>query len=905
MYLEKLEIHGFKSFAQKTVLAFPGMLPDAKQGLTGIVGPNGSGKSNISDAVRWVLGEQSLKSLRGKKAEDVIFAGTEKKGQLGMAEVSLFLNNSEKKTPIDYTNLVITRRIYRDGNSEYLLNNTKVRLLDVQMLLAKANVGQKTYSVVGQGTVDGFLNSSLADRKEFFDEATGVKQYQIKRDASLNKLRSSYDNLVQAQMLLAEIEPRLASLTRQVNKLRKRGDLEKELRALQLVHYSNLWHVNNDKLKEYNKAFLELENIKQDKDNKLNSLNKELEKFEAVKNEENEYEQLQRELNKEMSVKGNLERELARVNAQLEVKLEAAGKFDLSFLLTKKEEIAKELKVVNEEMISLGNSVSHDTGQGEELYLELKKQEEKIKEQNKVIIEVGKANVPVAPKHMISLNERFDEVLKKLNIAKELNELTVIREILAEIYREVEDIFNESAGKSQSHVQETASVNENWQAAHADLQNLISEKEAIIVRINENNLRIGARTERVKLLKEKVGAMESELKTVESKIKQNSEHFDFEGVKEEQDKLRADIDKIEEKVLTLKNRIGKISREEEEKRKKLLALQKEIHEAQMEINSLGSRLNETSIQAARFETRLESLEAEIREELQSLKEIKDGAHLDQAMSENVLKEKIGQIKKQLETIGGIDPQIEDEYKETKDRYDYLKEQADDLDKAIDSLEKIIIELDKTIKEKFDREFNLIAKKFEEYFKILFSGGTAKIEKVIENFESAPADADAETIISEDGVEVPVKKEKVKAVSGVSNGFADPQKIKFLQKHNSTGLAGIEINACPPGKKITSISMLSGGEKALTAIALISAIISNNPSPFVFLDEVDAALDEANSERLAKILDDLADKTQFIVITHNRASMKRASVLYGVTMGDDGVSKLLSVKIDDVVNKARY
>lgn len=905
MYLEKLEIHGFKSFAQKTVLAFPGMLPDAKQGLTGIVGPNGSGKSNISDAVRWVLGEQSLKSLRGKKAEDVIFAGTEKKGQLGMAEVSLFLNNSEKKAQIDYTNLVITRRIYRDGNSEYLLNNTKVRLLDVQMLLAKANVGQKTYSVVGQGTVDGFLNSSLADRKEFFDEATGVKQYQIKRDASLNKLRSSYDNLVQAQMLLAEIEPRLASLTRQVNKLRKRGDLEKELRALQLVHYSNLWHANNDKLKEYNKAFLELENIKQDKDNKLNSLNKELEKFEAVKNEENEYEQLQRELNKEMAVKGNLDRELARVNAQLEVKLEAAGKFDLSFLLTKKEEISKELKVVNEEMISLGNSVSHDTGQGEELYLELKKQEEKIKEQNKVIVEVGRANVPVAPKQMVSLNERFDEVLKKLNIAKELNELTVIREILADIYREVEEIFNESVGKSQSHVQETASVNENWQAAHADLQNLISEKEAIIVRINENNLRIGARTERVKLLKEKVGSMEGELKTVESKIKQNSEHFDFEGVKEEQDKLRASIDKIEEKVLTLKNRIGKISREEEEKRKKLLALQKEIHEAQMDINSLGARLNETSIQAARFETRLESLEAEIREELQSLKEIKDGAHLDQVMSESALKEKIGQIKKQLEMIGGIDPQIEDEYKETKERYDYLKEQADDLDKAIDSLEKIIIELDKTIKEKFDREFNLIAKKFEEYFKILFSGGTAKIEKVIENFEEKAVVDEPQTEINEEGVEVPIKKEKVKAVSGVSNGFADPQKIKFLQKHNSTGLAGIEINACPPGKKITSISMLSGGEKALTAIALISAIISNNPSPFVFLDEVDAALDEANSERLAKILDDLADKTQFIVITHNRASMKRASVLYGVTMGDDGVSKLLSVKIDDVVNKARY
>ena len=897
MFLEKLEIQGFKSFAQKTVLAFPGMLQDAKQGLTGIVGPNGSGKSNISDAVRWVLGEQSLKSLRGKKAEDVIFAGTEKKGQLGMAEVSLFLNNVEKKAPIDYTNLVITRRIYRDGNSEYLLNNTKVRLLDVQMLLAKANVGQKTYSVVGQGTVDGFLNSSLADRKEFFDEATGVKQYQIKRDASLNKLRASYENLVQAQMLLAEIEPRLASLTRQVNKLRKRGDLEKELKIYQSTYYSNLWHRNNSKLVEYNKALLELENIKQEKDRKLESLNGELEKFEAVKNEENEYEKLQRELNKEMSVKGNLERELARVNAQLEVKLEAAGKFDLSFLLNKKEDIAKELKVVNEEMISLGNSVAHDKGQGEELYLELKKQEEKIKEQNKVIIEVGKSNQQPVIKNVVSLNERFDEVLNKLNIAKELNELAVIRQILQDIYLEVEQIFNETRGKNQGQKQEAVVANENWQTAHADLQVLISEKEAIIVRINENNLRIGARTERVKLLKEKVGGMESELATVESKIKQNSEHFDFEGVKEKQDELRADINKIEEVVLALKNRIGKISREEEEKRKKLLALQKEIQEAQMELNSLGARLNETSINVARYETRLESLEAEIREELQGLKEIKDGAHIDHEADESVLKEKISQIKKQLETIGGIDPQIEDEYKETKDRYDYLKDQTDDLSKAIDSLEKIIKELDKTIKEKFDREFNLIAKKFEEYFKILFSGGTAKIEKVIEDADEAvaPSEQNGEA----QGVEVATDKKNASAE------FAMISKVKFLQKYNSTGFAGIEINACPPGKKISSISMLSGGEKALTAIALICAIISNNPSPFVFLDEVDAALDEANSERLARILDDLADKTQFVVITHNRASMKRASILYGVTMGDDGVSKLLSVKIDEAVQKARY
>jgi chromosome segregation protein len=628
-----------------------------------------------------------------------------------------------------------------------------------------------------------------------------------------------------------------------------------------------------------------LEKRQKEKDYKLESLNKDLAKFEVVAGDENEYEQLQRDLNKELAFRGDWERELARINAQLEVKLEAAGKFDLSFLLTKKEEIAKDLKVLAEEIISLKNSVNHDKGQGEELYSELKNQEIKIKEQNKRIIELGKNDVSASSKKIVSLNDRFAELLKKINVAGELNEIAVIREILVEIYQEVEGIFAEFEGKKQAHSQNASLVSESWQKTHTELQSLLGEKEAIIVRINENNLRISARTERIKLLKEKEIAMENELRGLESKIKKNSEHFDFEGVKNEQDELKIKIEKIEEKILTLKNRLGKISREEEDKRKKLLILQKEIHIAQSEVNSLNVSLNENSIQIARYETKLESLEAEIREDLRDLKEVKDGVYCDYEAKEADLKDKIGQIKRQLEMIGGIDPQIEDEYKTTKDRYDYLKEQSDDLDKAIVSLEKIIKELDKTIKEKFDREFNLIAKKFEEYFKILFSGGTARIEKVIDDF--------AETISLD--IELP-------SVAPVADKIS---KVKFLQKYNSSGLAGIEINACPPGKKITSVSMLSGGEKALTAIALIAAIISNNPSPFVFLDEVDAALDEANSERLARILDDLADKTQFIVITHNRASMKRASILYGVTMGDDGISKLLSVKIDEVVNKARY
>jgi chromosome segregation protein len=310
-------------------------------------------------------------------------------------------------------------------------------------------------------------------------------------------------------------------------------------------------------------------------------------------------------------------------------------------------------------------------------------------------------------------------------------------------------------------------------------------------------------------------------------------------------------------------------------------------------------LNELKINSTRYETKLEDLEVDIRKDLGGLKEVEGKRHVGQISAE-AASEKINQIKHQLEQIGGIDPETTKEYAETKERFDFLSGQVKDLADGIKSLEKIIQELDLTIKERFDKEFKIISQKFEEYFKILFNGGVAKIIKVVE--EENPGETDENLSQREKKSDGKLENESGLAGNEQAKQDAGTRKIKFLKKHNATGLAGIEIQATPPGKKIRSISMLSGGERALTAIALICAIISANPSPFVVLDEVDAALDEANSERLAKILDDLSHKTQFIVITHNRASMRRANVLYGITMGEDGVSKLLSVKLEEV--KAR-
>src|SRR3989344_5421230 len=208
MYLQKIEIQGFKSFAEPTTLIF-------NKELTAIVGPNGSGKSNIADAIRWVLGEQSLKLLRGKKSEDVIFAGSDKKSRLGFAKVILYLDNADRKSDLDYDQIVIERSMNRNGESEYLVNNNKARLIDIQLMLAKASVGQKSYSVIGQGMIDNLLALSAQERRDFFDEATGVRQYQLKKGQALNKLDQTEENLEQAELVLQELAPRLRTLSRQ------------------------------------------------------------------------------------------------------------------------------------------------------------------------------------------------------------------------------------------------------------------------------------------------------------------------------------------------------------------------------------------------------------------------------------------------------------------------------------------------------------------------------------------------------------------------------------------------------------------------------------------------------------------------------------------------------------------
>ncbi len=728
--------------------------------------------------------------------------------------------------------------------------------------------------------VEGFLNTSLAERKEFFDEATGVKQFQIKRDDALNKLRLSYENLNQAKMLLWEIEPRLKSLTRQVNKLKRRGELEAELKEVQLNYYSKMWHEIAEKFSQLNKMLLELEKVKSEKDKKLEALNREHKQHELRNELGTDYENWQRELAAQQSKKDALIKELALIEAKAEVKLEQQGKFDLSWLNGRKSELINEINELDKE-IAVKEQASETV---RKQLLELSGRLGSVEESLKVTGEkLKQAEASLEVKDIKAIHKHIRKAIEKIQLIFSEKDPVLVKSIAEEAKNELE-----AASKLSGNFSDQGDIRQ----LRSELFEQSGEKDRLQTEINGLKLELSIKNEQSRIFMGRVAGFKDELAKIDSKLKQYGEGEDEAEVMKEKTELLESLRRVDAELGGVKSKLDNYSKAEEEKRKKIFDLQRNIQTLTNEIAGLNQQISDLKISATRYETKLEDLEAEIRQNYKDLKAVKDAVVAGE-VDYSLALEKIGSLKRQLDQIGGIDPEIEKEYIETKEKYDYLSEQIEDLMKAIESLETVIKELDLTIKERFDREFKIISAKFEEYFKTLFNGGSARIIKVMESEMREEGEAG-----QQNGDKVQ-KSEDDKLKPAI-----DLKKIKYLQKHNATGLAGVEIQATPPGKKIKTLAMLSGGERAMTAIALICAIISANPSPFVVLDEVDAALDEANSERLAKILDDLSHKTQFIVISHNRASMRRAQILYGVTMMDDGVSKLLSVKLEEAVEKSR-
>lgn len=764
MFLKKVEISGFKSFANKTTLEFlPACNFNGEKkgcGITAIVGPNGSGKSNVADAISWAMGEQSMKNLRGKKSEDVIFSGSGKKARLGSAWATLYFDNSDKRIPLEFSEVAISRKLFRNGESEYLINDSRVRLIDVIDLLAKAGVGKESYCVVSQGMSDSVLSATPAERRSILEDAAGVKQYQIKKERAIRKLESTRNNLERAGDLIKEIKPHLRMLKRQAEKAQKGKEVAQELKEKQIKLFSYLWS-----------------------------------KFESEKNN------VSGEKNDLGAKMSNAQRQVDKLNDELSQESEKALDSKAQEEMEKrKQDLYQELNNLEKEMVIAEGRI------------EIEK--ERMEQQR--IIETIPVDLGYVKSRLERVRQNQEKLINRLNSVEDLSELQDIKEFARAIQQELYDLYKD-VGEGEVKIDRSASK-------------------------------------------------------VEGKDR-------IESLGKKQEELTGKISKCKSEIEKTEKNIEEEIEKDKQTREKFFQLERELYEKQKDLDKFKDNFNEAKIKLAKVEVREEDLVNEIKSELKL--EAKDLKYDGQPCDRNSLEGEISKLKVQMEQIGGIDPLIVEEYEEVNKRHEFLSQESKDLEKAIGSLNEVIKEMDQKISKTFNQAFEKINKEFTNYFRIIFGGGNAHLVKAKIQKRRLKKEAD------DPSTELGAGENK------------DEDDDKSLDEARDKEEIGIDISACPPGKKITNLTMLSGGERSLTSIALLFAIISYNPPPFAVLDEVEAALDEANSRRFGRILQELSHNTQFVIITHNRETMRQASLLYGVTMGEDGISKLLSVHLDQI------
>lgn len=1019
MYLKQLEISGFKSFANPTTLTF-NPPHDGNFSITAIVGPNGSGKSNVADAIRWVLGEQSAKQLRGKKSEDVIFSGSEGRGQLSVASVSMVLDNHDKRANVEYEELVITRRVYRTGESEYLINGNQVRLLDLQLLLAQAQFGHGSYGVIGQGMIDRLLLQSAAERKSFFDEAVGIKEFQIKRHQSYLKLVRTRENIGEAERLLAEIEPHLKTLKKQVKKLAERQSVEAELTRLQTDYFAALYsHLSAD-IDARKNVVGELDKKYQAQEQTLLAIQTELAELAKSASRQDQFNALEREYEKITREKNDLERQESMVTGRLHTEYNKVGQQNVAWLeekisqvggrvqelSTERDRLEQELVTSRGERQRAELSVEEITRERAELTAALGRLEKKWFDARQADHEISFSGLRTAEEIMRNRNQfgavhglvaQLGTVSEKLRLALEvaagaqLSSIVVgddrvaeqcirflkerqlgvatflpINKIrprpipadlrnyvgqsgvhglavdLVEYGPEFSDIFSfvygstliiesidtareigigrvrmvtvagdvlETSGSMKGGFRRNNSGGLHFVGGRglaageniADIEQELNQTRSALNQIENKTLiaqsavaeaRLAERTleEKVKIAEAQARAENSALSGLESEramstMKPEDYTVLAAELTKERETLTEKISALDSSLEKVRADITELNRAEEIKRQRVFALQDEMHSAQTTLNETTNAKNSEQLELVKLETRREDVGNSGYEALKQPPQIWIENRLEQYAQTQLdgVKAEIEKLQYRLSLIGGIDEEVLTEYEQVEARYGGLSSQLSDLSKGARDIEELISELDTIMKKKYKAAFSKIKEEFARYFAILFEGGKADLVEVYEDEEKVEAENPVE------GGEISVTETE----EGSETDEEEPKRKKSIKI-----LSGIEVVAVPPGKKIKNIAALSGGERTLTSIALVSAILHTNPPPFVFLDEVEAALDEANTVRFNSILQELSLKSQFILITHNRATMHAADVLYGVTMGNDGVSKLLSVKLQE-------
>jgi len=709
MHLKSLTLSGFKSFGKTTVFEF-------STPVTAIVGPNGSGKSNVAESIRWVLGEQSMKSLRGKRGEDLIFNGSDKAARLGRAEVKLIFDNRKKQFPqYEFDDVVIARRVMRDGTNQYLLNGSIVRLKDIYGLLARVGLGATQHHIISQGEVDRILWASPRDRQEMIEEALGLKEFHLKKREAERKLAETEANVKQVEALRREIQPHLKYLALQTEKMRAHEDFRHDL---------------NTRLDEY-----------------IGSESASLAELEEGFNQEKEpFEEKKRELQKAI---GDLTKEVHKEEASYrEVRKDRDIKEKLSELEEKQKVISRELGRV-EGMLGAEKNNTSGTVSPAEFMRELKDAIGFVDDL------MGKDSFESLKSGLKDIKVRLDALLKLCRGERA------------------------SGGGSRS----------------------LEEKKKVLL---------------------------AELTGTEQAIRSLQKEREEEMLKRED--VLSELREREQKIRTFEH----------------------------ELEAVREKIRTIEFSEERYQERKKELEIFIRDMKHEASEKIYKPFAGEKERQSLMRA-IERLRIKLEEAGGIDEGVVKEYEDTKKRDEFLAVELEDLKKATVSLGQLMAELEGTLKDRFERGLGNINEQFQVFFKQIFGGGKAELSLI--------------------------KPKKIKNGEGV-----------ILDEEMTEG--GIDIQLDVPRKRLRSLDMLSGGERALTSIALLFAMSAVNPPPFLVLDETDAALDEANSSRYGDLLEELAGKLQLIVITHNRQTMGRAGALYGVTMGGDGISKILSLKFEE-------
>lgn len=924
LFLKCLDINGFKSFADKTHIDF-------SDGITSLLGPNGCGKSNIVDSIKWVLGEQSTKTLRAGKMEDVIFNGTDTRKPLQFAEVALTIDNSEHKLQTDLTEIEIKRRVFRSGESEYYINRQRCLLKNIRELFFDTGIGKSAYSILEQGKIDQILSSKPEDRRYIFEEAAGISRFKVECNEAQKKIDRTNENIAQVENIIAAERRTYNSLKNQAEKalayndlIKKQLDLDVTLHAIQIQTFTKLKELRGQQKVSNEK---QLEALTASLDDFRTGIEEEQQKV-REKNKTsfdlqtgiNRSEEAINSRNERIKILDEQYREYIRSRDEFSQKLESYSAMidrDRRELEQNEDAIAEKQDLRDESVSQLNHAkklIDDDLAHIDSENADLAVQEQAILDSETQISQLTEELKNVIENLAVELDEKMGQEYswQKRKDADEsfMTQIEALTKRIGEkiqFYKTLPADINPSE-RIQADLSAVLSALDSIRASYADYkkavppfidsllapEGLLTRKRQIAQqeaecrkKIDQARTKIAACRQTIATLSQEVDGLRETMKSIEVNLASieaslESSRQIVQNIRRSIEENTAILDDAQSKVSFYEGRIANTAQsireaeaEKETLSSQIAASRQELQAVMDEIRVLNSRLTDRENQKDQTIETIHNLRSEIeKSELwaaqaddqikmlftnffntysRSLNEYRERLEADDLPEQVLVENELAEVKKQIAALGpNINHMAVDDFKEAQERYDFYNKQLDDLNKAKADLEKVLAEIEEKSIQMFMTTYKQISDNFQAMFKRLFNGGRAEITL-----------ADEENVLT----------------------------------------SGIDIFAQPPGKKLISLTLLSGGERSMTAVALLFATYLVKPSPFCILDEIDAALDDKNIGYFLSVLQDFSQTSQFIIITHNTHTVMGSQSLLGVTQMEAGVSTTVTYKLANIAGEA--